>query len=101
MNGLVMKGYLIFSGGEAFTPRTKTLDHVWLQLVRQGQKRPRLIVIPVACTEKATLTAQETVDYFRHLGTYPDHTAIVDALSANSRQFYEVLDKVEERFGRN
>src|SRR3972149_9255781 len=85
--GHPMKGYLILSGGEAFSPRSKVIDHIWLQLVRQGQKRPRLMVIPVACIEKAILTAQETAGYFRNLGTYPDHAAIVDQISANSAQF--------------
>lgn len=90
----MIKGYLILNGGEAFSPRTKTVDHTWLRLV-QGQSRPRVVVVPVAAVAKAEKTAIDTVRYFKNLYTFPEYVKITDQLSANTRTECEILDKVE------
>jgi hypothetical protein len=61
--GAVVKGYLIFNGGEAFTPRSRMSDHIWLELIR-GVHRPRLVVVPVAAMEKHQRIADQTMRYF-------------------------------------
>jgi cyanophycinase-like exopeptidase len=90
-----MKGYLILNGGEAFSPKTKDTDIAWLQLIRRGSQRPRVIVIPAAATQKADKTAEQVVSYFKHLGTYPEYTRIISQETANGHIETEILDKVE------
>jgi len=65
-----MKGYVIFHGGDAFTPQNKQLHYDWLRLIRR-EHRPRVSVIPVAAQDKPVRAAQEA---------YPDVsvTAILD-----------------------
>ncbi|MBN1963395.1 MAG: Type 1 glutamine amidotransferase-like domain-containing protein [Anaerolineae bacterium] len=89
-----MKGYLILNGGEAFTPRTKLLDHSWLSLIR-GQSRPRLMVVPVASVDKPFKAADEAAHYFKNLATFAEYTLITDQLTANTAQHVEPLDKVD------
>jgi cyanophycinase-like exopeptidase len=92
--GAVVKGYLIFNGGEAFTPRSRMSDHIWLELIR-GLHRPRLVVVPVAAMEKHQRIADQTMRYFNHLGTFAQYSMIVDQRTANTALEYQVLDKVE------
>jgi cyanophycinase-like exopeptidase len=89
-----MKGYVIFSGGEAFSSTSKTLDSAWLKLVR-GAHQPRVVILPTASTKNPGKDATAAVEYFKHLGTYAEYTLITDALTANTGQFYEILNKVE------
>jgi cyanophycinase-like exopeptidase len=88
------KGYLILNGGEAFSPKTKESDHVWLQLVRT-RSRPRLIVVPVAAIDKHERTAADVARYFGGLGTFAEYKLIVDQRTANTAVEYEALNRVE------
>ena len=90
----MQKGYLIFNGGEAFSPRSKNADHAWLQLIR-GTHRPRVVVVPVAAMEKHQRTADEAMRYFNYMGTFAQYSLITSQESANARTEYEVLNKVE------
>ena len=90
-----MKGYLVLNGGAAFSPRTRESDHVWLKLMRRGGNRLRLVVVPVAAMTKAQKTADTTMRYFKHLGTFAETKLIIDRLTANTRAEYEMLDKVD------
>ncbi len=90
----MQKGYLVLNGGEAFSPRSKSADHAWLQLVR-GAHRPRVVVVPVAAMEKHQRIADETMRYFNYMGTFAQYSLITDQESANARTGYEVLNKVE------
>lgn len=87
-------GFLILNGGDAFSPKNKSADHTWLQLIR-GHTRPRLVVLPTAMITKEQKTADEVMRYFNYLGTFAQYTMIVDQLSANTRTEYEIIDKVE------
>jgi cyanophycinase-like exopeptidase len=89
-----VKGYLIFNGGEAFSPKSKMADHNWLQLIR-GKTRPRVVVVPAAATEKERKTADEVMRYFNYMGTFAQYAMIVDQRTANTETEYMVLDKVE------
>lgn len=89
-----MKGYLVFNGGEAFSPRSKISDHIWLELIR-GKTRPRLVVVPVAALEKHKHIADKTARYFNHLGTFAQFSLIVDQVTANTEMEYQPLNKVE------
>ncbi len=90
----MQKGYLIFNGGEAFSPKSKMADHNWLELIR-GKARPRVVVVPVAATEKEQKTADEVMRYFNYMGTFAQYTMILDQRTANTETEYMVLDKVE------
>lgn len=90
----MQKGYLIFNGGEAFSPKSKMADHNWLELIR-GKSRPRVVVVPVAATEKEQKTADEVMRYFNFMGTFAQYTMILDQRTANTETEYMVLDKVE------
>jgi cyanophycinase-like exopeptidase len=90
----MQKGYLIFNGGDAFSPKSKMADHNWLQLIR-GKTRPRVVVVPVAATEKEQKTADEVMRYFNYMGTFAQYTMILDQRTANTESDYMVLDKVE------
>jgi cyanophycinase-like exopeptidase len=90
----MQKGYLIFNGGEAFSPKSKMSDHNWLQLIR-GRSRPRLVVVPVAATEKEQKNADQVMRYFNHMGTFAQYSMIVDQRTANTETEYQILDKVE------
>jgi cyanophycinase-like exopeptidase len=89
-----MKGYLVFIGGEEFSPKSREMDLAWLKLIRQ-QHRPRLVVVPVAWTKNPSWMAHKAVSYFKHLGTFPESTPITNPLTANTGENYEILDKVE------
>jgi cyanophycinase-like exopeptidase len=90
----MQKGYLIFNGGEAFSPKSKMADHNWLQLIR-GKSRPRVVVVPVAANEKQQKIADEVMRYFNYMGTFAQYSMIVDQRTANTETEYQVLDKVE------
>jgi cyanophycinase-like exopeptidase len=87
-------GYLVLNGGEAFTSSNKTIDQAWMKLIF-GQYKPRLVVIPAAEIKKTEKQAQDVTDYFKHFNTYADYTMIDSNLSANTREYYEILDKAE------
>ncbi len=87
-------GYLILNGGDAFSPKNKTADHTWLQLIR-GNTRPRLVVLPTAMITNAQKAADETMRYFNYMGTFAQYAMITDQSSANARAEYEILDAVE------
>jgi len=87
-------GYLILNGGDAFSPKNKSADHIWLQLIR-GHTRPRLVVLPTAMITNEQKTADEVMRYFNYLGTFAEYKVITTPLLANTRTEYEVLDKVE------
>jgi cyanophycinase-like exopeptidase len=89
------QGYLIFSGGDAFSPRSRNADYTWLKLMRGNNRHPRVAVVPVAAMRKAEKNAQDTTRYFQHLRTIPEYTLILDRNSANRPTEYELLDKVE------
>ena len=89
-----VKGYLIFNGGEAFSPKSKMADHNWLQLIRE-QSRPRLVVVPVAANEKQQKIADQVMRYFNYMGTFAQYSMIIDQRTANTETEYVILDKVE------
>lgn len=89
-----MRGYLVLNGGEAFSPRTKSVDHNWLKLVRR-RSRPRVMVVPTASVDKTRKVADETIRYFNHLGTFAEYRLITTPLEANTAAEYQDLDKVD------
>lgn len=90
----MMRGYLVLNGGDAFSPRTKSIDHNWLSLIRR-QSRPRVMVVPTASVEKTRKVADETMRYFNYLGTFAEYRLITTPLEANTATEYEDLDKVD------
>jgi cyanophycinase-like exopeptidase len=88
------KGYLVLNGGEAFSPKSKESDHVWLQLVRT-RSRPRLIVVPVAAIDRHEQIAADVARHFGGLGTLAQYKLIVDQRTANTAVEYDALNKVE------
>lgn len=90
-----IKGYLVFNGGDAFTPDSLDADRVWLRYLRQRHRKPRIIVLPVAATTQPQKAAYKAVSYFRRLGTFPDYKLITTPLRANTRSEYEILDKAD------
>ncbi len=89
-----MKGYVIFHGGDAFTPQNKQLHYDWLRLIRR-EHRPRVSVIPVAAQDKPVRAAQEATRFLHGVATFPEAVDITDSLSANTATNYEGLDKVD------
>ncbi len=89
------KGYLLFHGGDAFTPKSKQADHDWLKLVRKGQTKPRLAVVPAAAMNQPYKIAQDISGYYGNLGTFAEYTLIVDPQTANSEPETLLLDKVD------
>ncbi|MBN1680127.1 MAG: Type 1 glutamine amidotransferase-like domain-containing protein [Anaerolineae bacterium] len=89
-----MKGLLVLNGGEAFSSKTKQLDHNWLQFIRQTH-RPRLVVVPVAVIDNPRRVADQVMRYFNHLGTFAEYAMLVDSLSANTPSECEILDQVD------
>lgn len=89
-----MKGYLILNGGEAFSPRSRDIDHTWLNFIR-GNTRPRVMVLPTAEMDKAAKVADTAMRHFNHLGTFAEYKLIVNQLTANTRAEYEELHKVD------
>jgi cyanophycinase-like exopeptidase len=88
------KGYLILNGGEAFSPKSKDMDHVWLQLIRT-RSRPRVVVVPAAAIDRHERTAADVARYFGGLGTFAQYKLIIDQRAANTAVEYDVLNKVE------
>ncbi len=88
------KGYLIFNGGGAFESSMFEADRAWLSYVR-GNRRPRVIVVPVAAMEKHQKIAHETARYFKRLTTQADYKLITNQTLANTETEYEILNKVE------
>ncbi|HVO69355.1 MAG TPA: Type 1 glutamine amidotransferase-like domain-containing protein [Aggregatilineaceae bacterium] len=88
------KGYLVLNGGEAFSPKSKESDHVWLQFIRT-RSRPRLIVVPVAAIDRHERTSADVARYFGGLGIFAEYKLIIDQRTANTAVEYDVLNKVE------
>lgn len=88
------KGYLIFNGGEAFDSSMYESDRAWMRLVR-GNRRPRVIVVPVAAMSKHQKIAYETCKYFNRMDAQTDYKLITDQTLANTPSEFEVLSKVE------
>jgi cyanophycinase-like exopeptidase len=90
-----MIGYLVLSGGDAFSPNSREMDYAWLQIIRRHHSRPRLVVVPVAEVKNPGKAAQIATSYYKDLGTFAEYTMITDQLTANTRMQYEILNKVE------
>jgi len=88
-------GYLILHGGEAFTPKSKDFDYIWLQLIRSQHRRPRVVVVPLATTANPGKVGEAATTYYKALGSFAEYTLITDQLSANTPQYYDILNKVE------
>lgn len=88
------KGYLVFNGGEAFDSQMYEADRAWLGYIR-GNRRPRLVVVPVAAMEKHQKVAYQTSQYFNRLDTRTDYKLITNQTLANTGNEYDVLNKVE------
>ena len=91
---MTRKGYLVLNGGEAFKPEMRAADRVWVDLVR-GKHRPRAVVIPIAALEKHQKLAHEVTRYLRGLDTHADYKLVTDKSTADARDTYQTLDKVE------
>lgn len=91
------KGYLVFNGGDSFTPEMRGASRVWLRYVRSEQSKrvPRVVVVPVAAMDKHQKIAYQTSQHFGRLNTKTDYKLITSQLLANTQSEYEVLDKVE------
>jgi len=89
------KGYLLFHGGDAFTPKSKQADHDWLKLVRKGQTKPRLVVVPAAEMRNPQKAAQDVAAYYGNLGAFAEYAEIADAQTANSEADTLALDKAD------
>jgi len=90
-----MKGYLVLSGGQAFTPPARTLDSRWLNRIRRSHARPRVVVIPAADITGTRREPDRITRYFNNLGTFAEYVMITSPLAANTASEYEILDKVE------
>jgi cyanophycinase-like exopeptidase len=91
------KGYLVFNGGDSFTPEMRGASRVWLRYVRPDKSKrvPRVIVVPVAAMDKHQKIAYQTCQHFGRLNTKADYKLITSQLLANTETEYDVLDKVE------
>ncbi len=89
------KGYVIFNGGEAFDSAMYEADRAWIKYVRHSNRRPRVIVVPVAAMDKHQKIAYETCKYFSRMGAQTDYKLITTPLLANTRIEYEVLHEAE------
>jgi cyanophycinase-like exopeptidase len=91
-----VQGYVIFNGGEAFSRETRPLDRTWLRLLRhEGDKLPRITVLPTAETFKPQKAAYIATQYLNTLNTMTDYKLITNRQEANTRVEYEGLDKVD------
>ncbi|MBN1563204.1 MAG: Type 1 glutamine amidotransferase-like domain-containing protein [Anaerolineae bacterium] len=91
-----MQGYVIFNGGDAFSRDTRPLDRTWLKLLRQqGDKLPRITVLPTADTFKPQKAAYVATQYLNTLNTMTDYKLITTRQEADTRVEYEGLDKVD------
>lgn len=88
------KGYLIFNGGEPFSSTMYEVDRAWLKYVR-GNRRPRVVVVPVAAMDKHQKIAYETCKYFNRMDAQTDYKLITNKTLANTPSEFEVLSKVE------
>jgi len=88
------KGYLIFNGGEAFDSSMYESDRAWMRLVR-GNRRPRVVVVPVAAMSKHQKIAYETCKYFNRMDTQADYKLITDQSMANMPTEFEILNKTD------
>lgn len=90
-----MRSYLIFSGGDAFSPNSREMDYAWLQVIKRHHRRPRLVVVPVAEVQNPGKIARVAASYYKDLGTFAEFTMITNQLTANTLMQYDILDKVE------
>jgi cyanophycinase-like exopeptidase len=91
------KGYLVFNGGDSFTPEMRGASRVWLRYVRpeQSKRVPRVVVVPVAAMDKHQKIAYQTCQHFGGLNTKTDYKLVTSQQLADTATEYEVLFKVD------